>query len=279
MIPQRGPALAARDTGWRWWYLLAGYAGVLGAGMLPALLGGVALEGEGGVLLSFVNMLALGALPLMLVIALARRRPTRCELGFVFDNLPRQALVALAAVVALNLAYGVMDALFPGRFGGVDAAEIRASGFGAGLGADLLTLMSVAVLAPLSEELAFRVAIFRPLYDGLRNWRPTVRAIFSVAVAALIFTLPHAGPGDTSFVLYLMVAALFPLVYLLTGSLVAAMLAHAFQSTYAWGMLLYSARSEVVFSPALYAAVAAAPLVVLALAWLVSRVFPRDARA
>lgn len=271
--------LADRDTGWPWWYMLVGYACFVLAGMLPGLAAPVVLaDGPGGQMaLSVVNMLVLGILPLGALVLLARRRPGRRQLGLTFRGLGRLALIALMAVAGLNLLLMALAALLPAGWfgGGADTASLRADGLGMGLPGDLAFLLSVTVLAPVAEELAFRAAVFRPLHDGLRGWHPTLRVVVAVMLGALVFTLPHSTPGEASFLPYLLVAMLFPVIYLVTGSLVAAILAHSFQSTYAWGMLLYGARDTVSFSPLLYVFVALSPVMVLALTWLAARVFTR----
>ncbi|MDO5656724.1 MAG: type II CAAX endopeptidase family protein [Paracoccus sp. (in: a-proteobacteria)] len=256
--------LAARDTGWPLWYFLIAYAGLMLAGFVTIFV-------ANPVAASVLSMLAIGVLPLAAVIGVAQRWPSRWQMGLGAERLGRDLAVALVAVLAFNALMIIWPMIAPGQIAGVSGTELSDSGFGAGPLRDLIAALTVAVLAPVFEELAFRVAIFRPLHDGLRGFR--LRGPVSLGLSALIFTLPHAAPGDAEFLPYLLVALLFPAVYMLTGSLIAAIMAHAFQSCYAWAALILTHPQGADLSPLTLPLILAAPLIVLGLTLAMARLF------
>jgi uncharacterized protein len=81
------------------------------------------------------------------------------------------------------------------------------------------TLVAVAVLiAPISEELLFRVGIFRYVRTRLPRW-------VALLLPAVLFALLHLDVG--SFVPLMALAVIFSLAYERTGNLGTTMVAHA----------------------------------------------------
>ncbi|MDO5530335.1 MAG: CPBP family intramembrane metalloprotease [Paracoccus sp. (in: a-proteobacteria)] len=267
--------LAALDLGWKWWFAVIAAVGITLAGMIPALLA-APLTADAG-LISLLNMAALAIIPLGLLALAHRRLPSRERLGLRFDLLGRDLAIGFAAVLIVNVVFELLARLMGDRIGGADTGALVADGFGQGLRSDALMMLIVVVLAPWAEELAYRAGLFRALHDGLGRSRAlgaAGAAAIAVALSALIFALAHSAPGEPSFIPYLIVSAMFPLVYLWSGSLTAAILAHSLQSSFAWGMLLYRARGEIEVAPVLFVIVLGGPALTLALSWLTARLLP-----
>ena len=265
--------LAARDTGWSSWYAPVALIALL-IGMMSSLVFGMIPMGAAGPFLKpTLATVLVGVLPIVALMMLAKKRPTNFELGIDMSNWLRHSLVAAACVAGFALFINILGKLMP-SLGGEAGGD---SGFGVGFGMDIALLLGGIVIAPLFEELAYRVAILRPLHDGLRNWstgsKAVLRVVISVAVAALMFTLPHAMPGQSKFIPYVLIAVFFCLIYVFSGSLVCVIMAHAFQSAYAWGSLVLAANKVGAPTPLLLGLCVAGPIIVLGGLWVMSRIF------
>ena len=116
----------------------------------------------------------------------------------------------------------------------------------------------VCLIAPIAEELFFRGFMFGALRRPL-GW------IGAAVVTGIVFGLIHAGGTDAVFLAPLAVLGfLLCWLYRKTGSLLPGMAVHAFNNALALGSTLH-------WDPlAIVAIVVAAPLVVVAVAWLIA---------
>ena len=108
-------------------------------------------------------------------------------------------------------------------------------GLGQGIWPDAAVVIAVTVLAPLGEEWLFRGLFFRSLRDGLARWMPlTPAASLGAALSSLLFAQVHTNDGQTTQwpALFIM-GILLALTYEWTGSLLAPMLVHALNNTFA----------------------------------------------
>lgn len=270
--------LAARDTGWKLWYAAIAFV-ALGVGLMSSfVLGAIPMGAAGPFVVPVLSTVLVGVLPILALIALARRRPTGFELGLDMSNWLRQTIVAAVAVVGFGLFINALAAIFPS----LEGASGGDSGFGVGFWMDIALILGGIIIAPIFEELAYRVALLRPLHDGLRQWNSGIRAglriLISVGGAAAMFTLPHSTPGEATFIPYVLIAVFFCLIYLLSGSLVCLIMAHAFQSAYAWGALALAAPDRGAPIGVLLGLCVAGPVIVLAGIWLMSRMFAASDR-
>lgn len=144
----------------------------------------------------------------------------------------------------------------------------RDMGFGNGFMTDLIAVLAGTLLAPVIEELVYRGIMFRSIHDGLLRRFPKQRsllglpAVIAIIVTAIAFILPHVPDLTINWttVAYFITSAGFSLVYLLTGSMIAAMVSHSLQSMYAFGGLILLGRGDYQLSPIIYLIVFLCPL-------------------
>lgn len=195
------------------------------------------------------------------------------------------ALGVIVVVVALATA-GTSLIEVVGRMLSPDIAEstekvLTSMGLGSGALNDLALIITICCLAPIGEEAIFRGLIFKGIYDPLRRMGGVIGghwiafAIAAVA-SAVIFAQTHGGEGQEAAVIIAigLSGVIYALCYAVTGTIWAAVLAHSFNNTVAMATALWPA-GEV--SMTAKAAVAAMPILVLALLWLWSRIASRDA--
>ena len=96
--------------------------------------------------------------------------------------------------------------------------------------------LSMAVLAPVMEELLFRGAIQGHLQR--LHWRP----VWAIFTSAFIFGLVHGNPAQIPFAF--LMGALFGWLYYRTGSLLPGIVGHILNNTFAACMILASTREE-----------------------------------
>ncbi len=96
--------------------------------------------------------------------------------------------------------------------------------------------LSMAVLAPVMEELLFRGAIQGHLQRI--GWHPA----WAIFTSAFIFGLVHGNPAQIPFAF--LMGALFGWLYYRTGSLLPGIVGHVLNNTFAACMILASTREE-----------------------------------
>lgn len=99
------------------------------------------------------------------------------------------------------------------------AVPARELGLGTGLGADLGTVLVVAGLVPLGEELLFRGVL-------VGAWARAGRPVLGVVISAIAFGLAHATVGGRAVLVTLLLGLLLAAAMLAARSLGAAVLAH-----------------------------------------------------
>lgn len=109
-------------------------------------------------------------------------------------------------------------------------------------------------------------------------WKATLGAIIGIAVSSFAFALPHVedifSPVAAS---YLITGAAFGIVYVLTGSLTAAMVSHALQSCFSMAQVLLFGSAGA--SASNYILVFGCPIFVFFIARLLAQVLPQSSRA
>ena len=102
----------------------------------------------------------------------------------------------------------------------------------AGLLPAVSSVVSAVILAPACEKLLYRGAMPHPIHDALaRRGSGTLAAIVSILVSAGFFAMPHLGGSLTgrTAIAYVVTGIAFGLVYVITGSMTAAMVSHSLQ--------------------------------------------------
>ena len=101
-------------------------------------------------------------------------------------------------------------------------------------------------------------------------------ALFAIALSALAFALPHLGDSLTGrqAIAYMITGCVFGVVYVLTGSITAAMVSHALQSWVTYAQILYFGHGDSTVHPLLWILVLGCPVWVCLVARLLRAVFP-----
>lgn len=101
-------------------------------------------------------------------------------------------------------------------------------------------------------------------------------ALFAIALSALAFALPHLGDSLTGrqAIAYMITGCVFGVVYVLTGSITAAMVSHALQSWVTYAPILYFGQGDSTVHPLLWILVLGCPVWVYLVARLLRAVFP-----
>ncbi|MDO5644311.1 MAG: type II CAAX endopeptidase family protein [Dermabacter sp.] len=171
------------------------------------------------------------ALPIVLLIF--GRKLSR-PLGWIAlggRRLGRTLLIGAAYGLACWIFVGIVQRLLKTGEGGT-ASLLREGGVGTDVSATIFLLLSIALIAPVCEEVYFRAGIFRPLRDGFSggaavgSTRVLVATIVAFVLSSLAFVSVHGGGAANAFLLVVL-AVFFTLAYLTTSSLTGAVVAHA----------------------------------------------------
>ncbi len=98
----------------------------------------------------------------------------------------------------------------------------------------------------------------------------------AIALSALAFALPHLGDSLTGrqAIAYMITGCVFGVVYVLTGSITAAMVSHALPSWVTYARILYFGHGDSTVHPLLWILVLGCPVWVYLVARLLRAVFP-----
>ena len=185
--------------------------------------------------------------------------------------------VVLGMTVAIQIVVAAFEALVPNARQASEQVS-RSLGLGQAIWVDTIMVLAIAVLAPVGEEWLFRGLFFRSLRDGLARWLPlSVASGMGIAVSSALFAVVHVGEGQiTQWSALFIMGVLLALTYEWTGSLLAPMMVHALNNTLA--LLVAITLPHVHFaSQWMMLFTLCTPLMVLALAIPLLRMFPRSA--
>lgn len=264
--------LADHLTTWKWWYAILALIGFLLGSM-------IAIFANVSPWMVPVSFLAFAAVPLLLIGLVSRSVPTAADLGLRAWFTVRDVVVILAVYLGSHAIFFLLGLLS----GGADTSATARSYFeqfslDKGLTIALSTLIASAILAPVCEELLYRGMILRPVHDSLARRRsPWVAGTIAIAVSAVAFALPHLGGEAASLatVQYLLTGAAFGLVYVLTGSMTAAMVAHSLQSLTSFAQILILGRGDTEVPLILWIVVFGCPIWTYLTAQLLRLVLPK----
>lgn len=274
--------LAEHLSPWKAWYAIPASCALLISSLIPML--GTLVGGDRSTLVTAVlvavQFMAIAAVAVGILAVCSRRWPTAADLGLK-RRLPLQHIVLLVVVfVVSHLGFwlltvgGPADPQAAQRYftqQGLDGALLPAA----------IVLFSSVVLAPVCEELLYRAAILRPIHDALAlRGAPTLGAVLGILAGSVAFALPHLGGSLTGSqaAAYMLTGIAFGLVYVLTGSLTAAMVSHSLQSCFAFAQILIFGSGDHHVSPVLYILVFTCPAVVYLIARALRGVFPTSDR-
>lgn len=135
---------------------------------------------------------------------------------------PDQALTVIAVGAACALGAYLVGPLVAQLWPALEdrPTPVGGLGVGSGLGADLGTVVVVAGLIPLGEEL-----LFRGVLAGA--WLRAGRPLIAVLLSAVLFGLAHVTVGPRTMVIAALLGALLAAALWISQSLGAVVLAHA----------------------------------------------------
>lgn len=273
--------LAAHLTRWKAWYAIFAVPALI-IGSTVAVLGGLA--GSQGAretlssLLMPVQFVAIVALALGAIALVTRKLPTVEDLGLRRGLSGRDAIIVLVVFAVTHLLFWLL-AFVPGQDTG-SATEIFAEmNLDGPLLPAVMGVIASVIFAPVCEELLYRGAVLRPIHDHLaRGGRAGLGAVLGILVSAVMFAFPHLGGSLTGVEAfsYLLTGVAFGAVYVLTGSMTAAMMTHVLQSWAAFGQVLVFGRGDAAVSPLIWILVLGCPLWVYLCARGLRAVLPHD---
>lgn len=258
-------------------YLLSIVVALVAPLVLAPLLGA---GGEGEADRSFlalpVQYLLLFVLGALLVRLWLGRRWHPEALGLTFPGGSRPWVIGALGGVAF-VAIGQLGSWALSNVGEAGTKVAAQVGLGESVLRDVTMILSMAVLAPLGEEMIYRGVMFGGLHDACARaragWLRKAAFVLPALVTSLLFAISHGGEGQSKQLLFLLIAGLiYAGIYWWTGSLTVAVLAHSV--TNAVNVVLLATSGSGLTTPALWLLVAAAPLLSVGALWLLRRLLP-----
>lgn len=171
--------------------------------------------------------------------------------------------------IGIILTYGfnyVSEQIFPWLKADSNTV-LKTFGFGKSIWTDLATISTIAIIAPISEELAYRGLVLKIMRDGLSQMsilknKTYIAAIVAVLVAAYFFATLHSTEEQKSAIPFLFINALvFGLLYIKSKSFYVPVLVHSLNNSLVV-IVMTANSSEVSFSsPILYVFTFICPLI------------------
>lgn len=198
----------------------------------------------------------------------------------MFHSLKPVALFKWLAIGTL-LTYGlnhIGEQLLPWLKADSDSV-LKSLGLGKSIWLDLATVTTIAITAPISEELAYRGLIVKIMRDGLSQMRifnnkTYLAAIVAILVGAYFFATLHGAEEQKSALVFLFLNAVISgVLYIKSKSFYVPVLIHSLNNTLVL-LIMTANSSEVSFtSPSLYIFVLLCPL----LSYLLLRIIEKIA--
>lgn len=213
---------------------------------------------------------------------MTRRKFIASDLGFDRKTLTKRNVIIVLAVFVITHAIFQLASTLSGITSDPKAAFID-SGFGKGFATDLIYIIAGAVCAPFFEELIYRGIMLRYAHDGMLKYFTNsktilgIPALFAITLTAIMFILPHVTNFSINVMtlLYFLTSAGFSIVYLLTGSMVSAMVSHSLQSCVAFSTILIYGHGDYQVSPIVYGISILCPVIVFLLGELLRSRFKK----
>ncbi len=231
--------------------------------LLTIVAGPTLLSPQLGALLG-VSVLLLFALG---TAALAPGRLSADQLGFVGTSIPRILAWTVAALAALYVP--VWLGYFISDLGGQETTGIAGSRIVDGVA----IVLTIAVVGPVAEEVAYRAVLFRAASDGLSRWlSPKLAAALAMAASSVVFMVVHAGAPGWHMLGYFCFGMVLCAAYWYTGSLFAALIPHLLNNAYA---AVSMCLSDPQVHPVVLGIAWMTPVIGVGVVWLLRRVLTR----
>lgn len=228
-----------------------------------------------------MQFIAIAAVALGLIALVSRAWPTTRDLGLKRGLGLREIGLLLVVFV---VSHGIYWLLSLGAT--PDPGQARRYFEETGLNGPLIpavaAIVASVILAPVCEELLYRGAVLRPIHDALaRRGRAWLGAVLGILASSALFAMPHLGGSLTGpqALSYLVTGIAFGLVYVLTGSMTAAMVSHSLQSCFAYAQILLLGRGDDHVSPIIWIIVFGCPLWTYLCARALHAIFPKGRAA
>lgn len=274
--------LAEHLTTWKAWYAVVATL-VVPLGSMAAMLGSLVPSEDPATqnlvtsLFVPVQFVVIAFLAVGLLALASRRWPTTRDLGFEPRLTSRQLGLVILVFVVSHALFWLISLTEPEVPGQARTLFVQ-TGLNGPLVPAVAGIVSSVILAPVCEELLYRGAMLRPIHDALaRRGRAGLGAVAGILFSSLAFALPHLGGSLTGAMAasYLLTGIAFGLVYVVTGSMTAAMVSHSLQSCFAFAQVLLFGRGDDYVSPILWIIVFGCPLWTYLCAKALHAVFPK----
>lgn len=269
--------LSEKSTNWKIWYAIFPFLSMLVASFFVSFLSCINGVAQLSPLLQFIIM---AVFSLGCVTLISKKFPTSMDLGFDTKTLSkRNVIIILSVFVITHLSF-----FFLSKISSIttDAkAEFTNTGFGNNSFSDLILIISTVIFAPIFEEIVYRGIMLRSIHDGMLKHFPKSKSIFglpaitAITITAIAFILPHVANLSINVMTlaYFITSAGFSVVYLLTGSMVAAMVSHSLQSAYAFSNLLIYGHGDYKLSPIIYLISFGAPVIAFVIGEVIRKLY------
>ncbi|MDO5649097.1 MAG: type II CAAX endopeptidase family protein [Gallicola sp.] len=262
--------LAEKPTRWPIWFVIFPFFSLVFSSLIVGIF--ASLPGVGGfignlspILQFFVSF----GLVYIVFSILSKKKPSASDLGFDTKALTKKNIILVIGVFIITHILFFLFAKIGGNPSNA-AALFTDSGFGKGFFSDLILIIAGTICAPVFEELIYRGFMLRSAHDGMLKFFPKstsifgIPAIFAIVVVALAFILPHVSDFSINImtISYFITSAGFSIVYLLTRSMVAAMVSHSLQSCFAFSQILILGHGDYPLSPVIYGISFLCPIIV-----------------
>lgn len=267
------PAIQA--SGFRWWYAPLAMAAGLGAQFVVLGLG----LGTSAELVRQALFVVIASLMPLIASRPLRRGQLALERGL-------NVRVIGAAICGVAVIYGISTLALLTTPAVENSSEqvLQSMGFGQDIWADCVLVLVICVGAPLAEEALLRGIVLRSLLDGVtrigaqRGWGREFEWLaigIAVAGSAWLFADLHGGAGQDGVIHILFLhGIIYALLYLMTGSLLVTILAHALNNSLAMiEELVSSGLYSVTDLP--FQLTLAGPVIAISLALIWRAVIPR----
>jgi len=276
--------LVKKPTHWHILYVLFPTVSIL----LTSILLGFATNSGGEVgllarLSPILNLVIASIITFVFISLLTRKIPTADDLGFNTKALSKRNVLIILAVFIITHAFFILAAKVSGATSNAQA-EFTNGGFGNNFTNDLILIIAGTIIAPIFEEFLYRGVMLRSAHDWLLKKFPHstsilgIPSVLSVVITAIAFIFPHVSNLSINVMTlaYFVSSAGFSLVFLLTGSLVAAMVSHSMQSCLAFFQILYFGHGSYALSPVIYGIACLCPIIVFLIGSLLQSFFRKE---
>lgn len=208
-------AVSLKTGNWKWWFSLV--VSVLAVFMFNA---------QSWVVISLI-------VPILLSL-----KVSRFDQGLVTEGFKKTLFIAvLSFAIFTVLVYVFENTSEKATKAGEEVMNLI--GFGVSKSQDWRKILIICFWAPLGEELLYRGAIFRSIWNSilmsekLKKYKKLIAFTVATVISSFLFMSIHGGEGqDEQLVMIFILGVIACVSYLITGSIYAPVLFHALNNSY-----------------------------------------------